>query len=109
MELIKTAFRELEAELSNEKEFNAANRRINAEYLVNILKKFLVIVDLSERERLVPVICSLLHIPADETQQIVSQWTVSAQQSVVNNYSGGVVVGNGAVLRWLLQPSDSAK
>ena len=91
----------------NEKEFNAVNRRINAEYLVNVIKKFFLSVDLSEREKLVLVICSILHIPSEEAHAIKLKWTVSMQQTTATNYSGGIVVGNGAVLRWLFQPTDS--
>ena len=80
---------------------------INAEYLVNVIKKFFMSVDLSEREKLVLVICSILHIPADESHAIKLKWTVSMQQTTATNYSGGIVVGNGAVLRWLFQPTDN--
>lgn len=94
-------------ELSREKEFNTANHRINAEYLVNLLTKFFLCEDLSERAKLVTVICSILHIPSEETREINLKWTIKSQQSICNNYEGGIVVGNGAVLRWLLQPSDT--
>ncbi len=104
---MKEAFRHLESELSREKEFNAAHRRVNAEYLVNVLKKFLISNNLGEREQLVVVLCSILHVAPEETSQISAKWTVKAQQQVATSYSGGVVVGNGAVLRWLLSSSDA--
>ena len=103
--MLKDTFREVEAELRREKEFNAEHRRVNAEYLVNVLKKFLMSKSLTEREKLIAVLCSILHISVEETQQITQKWTVEAQQQVATNHSGGVVVGNGAVLRWLMQPS----
>ena len=46
---LKVTVRELEASLMREKEFNAANRRINADYLVNVLRNFLMSGNPSER------------------------------------------------------------
>jgi hypothetical protein len=97
----------VEVELAREKEFNASNHRINAEYLVNLLTKFFLCEDLSERQKLVTVICSILHVPQEDIKQITLKWTVKAQQATCQNYEGGIVVGNGAVLRWLLQPADA--
>lgn len=71
-----------------EKEFNAANRRLNADYLVNIIKKFLNSTDASERGKLVPVLCQILHVNADESRTITEKWTVK---------TGGLV-------GWLLPP-----
>ncbi len=85
---LKATVRELESSLLREKEFNAENRRLNAEYLVNIIKKFLNSTDASERAKLVPVMCQILHISADETRSIAEKWTVK---------SGGLV-------GWLLPP-----
>jgi hypothetical protein len=64
----------LEASLLREQEFNAANHRINADYLMNVIKRFLNSTDTSERERLIPVLCQMLHISADETRQIMEKW-----------------------------------
>jgi hypothetical protein len=105
--VLKEALRTVEAELSREKEFNAEHRRINAEYLVNVLKKFLLSGSLSEREKLATVLCSILHIAPDESTQIVAKWNVKAQQQIATNHTGGVVVGNGAMLRWLLASNDT--
>ena len=96
----------MELELAREKEFNTANHRINTEYLVNLLTKFLLTTDLSEREKLVTVICSILHINSEDTMAVTAKWTVKAQQDIAHSYAGGVVIGNGAVLRWLLQPGE---
>lgn len=59
-----------------EKEFNAANRRINADYLVNVLRKFLMSGVPTEREKLVSVLCTLLHLQPDESRQIAEKWAV---------------------------------
>ena len=85
---MKETIRELESSLCREKEFNAENRRINADYLVNILRNFLMSTDPSERARLVPVLCQILHLRADETKIIAEKWAVR----------GGGLVG------WLLPP-----
>lgn len=85
---------DLQAALSRELEFNASGRHINAEYLVNVIKKFFLSADASERSKLVAVICSLLHLQQDETQLIVSKWTPTA--------------GRGGLVSWLLpQPTSS--
>lgn len=86
---LKSTIRELESSIAREKEFNAANRRINADYLVNILRKFLMSVHPAERASLVPVLCTLLHLQVDETKVIVEKWAVK--------HTGGLV-------GWLLPP-----
>jgi hypothetical protein len=68
--------RELESSLCREKEFNAENRRINADYLVNILRNFLMSTEPSERAKLVPVLCQILHLRVDETRIITEKWAV---------------------------------
>lgn len=85
---LKNTIRELEASLCREKEFNAENRRINADYLVNVLRNFLMSTDPSERAKLVPVLCQLLHLRPDESKIIAEKWAVR----------GGGLVG------WLLPP-----
>lgn len=85
--------------MGREKEFNAANRRINAEYLVNILKKFLMTSVLSERSKLVPVLCSILHLSPEDTAAITQKWHNEVQNA------GGI--GSGAYVRWLLPTSSS--
>jgi hypothetical protein len=87
---LKATVRELESSLLREQEFNAANRRVNADYLVNVLRKFLMATDASERSKLVTVLCSLLHLQPEETKVIVEKWSVKP--------SGG---GWGS---WLLPP-----
>jgi len=89
---LKVTVRELEASMMREKEFNAASRRINADYLVNVLRNFLMSTNPSERMKLVPVLCTLLHLQPDETKLIVDKWTVK---------SGGLV-------GWLLPPRPAS-
>ncbi|KAJ1403421.1 hypothetical protein B484DRAFT_437397, partial [Ochromonadaceae sp. CCMP2298] len=86
--VLKQALRDVEASLLREREFNAENRRINADYLANILTKFLMSTEPSERAKLVPVLCQLLHLRPEETRVIVEKWAVR----------GGGLVG------WLLPP-----
>ncbi len=87
--------RELESSLLREQEFNASHRRVNADYLVNILRKFLMTTDTSERSKLVSVLCSILHLQPEESRVIAEKWAVRP--------SGGLV-------SWLLPtaPSSSA-
>jgi hypothetical protein len=59
-----------------EREFNAENRQINAEYLVNILRKFLMCNDMSERHKLAIVLCSILHLRPEESKVIEEKWAV---------------------------------
>ena len=89
---LKNTIRELESSICREKEFNAENRRINADYLVNILRNFLMSTDPSERAKLVPVLCQILHLRADESKVIAERWAVR---------SGGLV-------GWLLPPRPAA-
>ena len=89
---LKNTIRELESSLCREKEFNAENRRINADYLVNILRNFLMSTEASERAKLVPVLCQILQFRPEETRIITEKWAVR---------SGGLV-------GWLLPPRPSA-
>lgn len=86
--MLKSALRELEASLLREQEFNASHRRVNADYLVNILRKFLLTTDASERSKLVDVLCQILHIQGEESRTIAERWAVR---------TGGLV-------GWLLPP-----
>jgi hypothetical protein len=68
--VLKDTMRELEASLARELEFNESNRQLNKEYLVNILRNFLMTKEASEHSKLVPVLCSILHFLPDETKII---------------------------------------
>ncbi len=85
---LKVTIRELEASLFREQEFNASHRRINADYLVNILRKFLMTIDPSERSKLVGVLCSILHLLPDETKVINEKWAVRPT-GLAGWFSGG--------------------
>ena len=75
---LKETIRELEASLCREREFNAANARMNTEYLVNILRKFLTSNSPEERSKLVSVLCTILYLQSEETRQIIDKWTVKS-------------------------------
>jgi hypothetical protein len=72
---------DLEASLANEKEFNSEHHRLNAEYLVNIIKRFLTTEDKSEQAQLVLTITQILHLRPDERKDIVNKWSVTKQPS----------------------------
>jgi hypothetical protein len=92
---LKETVKELQSSLVREEEFNSSGHRVNAEYLVNVLRKFLMSDSASERVHLVGVITQLLHMKAEECKTIADKWAVK---------SGGGLVG------WLLPraPSGSA-
>lgn len=77
MGVLKASIVELEASLSREREFNASNNRINADYLVNVLKKFLLTDNRSERGRLATAITQILHMQPDECKMITDKWTLT--------------------------------
>eukprot|EP01041_Mallomonas_annulata_P000248 gene248-457_t len=84
---LKENIRELEASLYREKEFNSDTTRLNAEYLVNILKKFLVSSDPNEKANLVPVLCSILHLRPEDSKLIASKWAVPAKRGLAGWFS----------------------
>jgi hypothetical protein len=84
--------RELEASLGREREFNAASRKINTDYLVNILRSFLMTKQASEHAKLVPVLCSILRFQPEDTKVITNLWALK----------GGGLMG------WLLPSVPSA-
>jgi len=92
VQALKDTVRELESSLCREKEFNAENRRINADYLVNILRNFLMSTEASERAKLVPVLCQILHLGAEESRIIGEKWAVRP----------------GGLVGWLLPPRPAA-
>lgn len=74
MALLKSNIQELELALSREREFNSSDTRINAEYLVNVLKKFLMTDNKSERSRLAIAITQILHMHPEECGRIADKW-----------------------------------
>lgn len=76
MSILKDTIKDLELSLSREKEFNAGDHRINADYLVNVLRNFLMATDLNERAKLVSVICQILQFRPDEMKIINQKWAL---------------------------------
>ena len=72
---MKENIRELESALQREREFNASDRKVNTEYLVNIIQKFLSSDSAEEKGKLAPVICTILHFKPDITTVITKKWT----------------------------------
>ena len=72
--MLKADIRELEQVLVREREFNSENSRMNVEYLVNILRRFLTCTNVVERASLARAVCQVLHLPKDETKAIVAAW-----------------------------------
>ena len=66
----------MEATLQREREFSAANRVINVEYLVHILRKFLLAANPAERAKLIPILCQILHLRGDDAKAINDKWQV---------------------------------
>lgn len=107
---MKLAIRELEQVLVREREFNSENNRMNIEYLVNILRRFLTCTNASERASLARAVCQVLHFRQDETKHIVSLWQskggllgfLTAPRQVLSGSgpsSGGAVVDTGLAER----------
>ena len=71
---LKENIRDLENSLAREKECNASDRKVNMDYLLNIMQRFLITDNKEEKCKLVPVICSILHFGPDDTQQICKKW-----------------------------------
>jgi chromosome segregation ATPase len=90
---LKIHIRDLEESLSREKELNASNRRVNADYLSNVVKKFLVTNDSSEKAKLVPVICSILHFQRKDTLEIKKKWPLKS---------------NGGLLGWIIPTNETS-
>jgi len=85
MNILKDTIKDLELSLSREKEFNAGDHRINADYLVNVLRNFLMATDPTERSKLVSVICQILQFRPDEMKIINQKWALKG--------SGGGLAG----------------
>ena len=80
---MKNTVLELQNEIAREREFNSSSATLNAEYLVNVLRNFLMTKSESEHAKLVPVLCSLLHFNAEETSYIVALWAEKSSGSFV--------------------------
>ena len=74
---MKSTIRELESSLCREREYNPQTHKINIEYLVNVVKSFLLTKNATEHTKLIPVLCSLLHFQSEEIKQINEIWSVN--------------------------------
>ena len=99
MSVLKSSYRELESSLLREREFNSESKRVNADYLVNILSKFLKTNNISERAHLVPVLCDILKLPKEQSQPIIETWVGLARQN-----ENGLVK---QVVKWWVSPADT--
>lgn len=91
---LKTDIRDLEGMLSRERELNAESHAYNAEYLSNVLRKFLLSTDNAERYHLIPVICAILHYHQEDIKDISSRWEPqinSKNKGLIGWWTGGVV------------------
>ena len=61
--------------LVREREFNSSTSEVNVEYLVNVLRKFLMTNNMSERAKLVTVLCSILHLRGEDAKVSGSSFT----------------------------------
>jgi hypothetical protein len=74
---LKDTIRQLESALKLEKEFNTSDRKLNTEYLVNVLKRFLTTGSAEEKGKLAPVICSILRFNAEVSASVAKKWVVN--------------------------------
>ena len=87
MVALKETIAELQTQLSREEEFNSSAHTINVEYLVNVMRQFLMSDSPSEKAHLVVAVAQLLHLKPEECRIIADKWAVR---------TGGGLVG------WLL-------
>ena len=83
LKTMKVNIKDLECSILREKELNANSRKLNAEYLVNILRSFLMTKDGTEHAKLVPVLCSILHFRAEDTIAISEKWCPKANRGFI--------------------------
>jgi GRIP domain len=92
MAALKDNVKELQLALTREKEFNASGHQINIEYLVNVLRKFFMTENKSERARLVIAVTQILHLRPEECKVIAEKWAVK-KGGLVGWFSGTADVG----------------
>ena len=82
MAALKDTIKELQAAQSRFKEFgNETDKSINLEYLVNVLKKFLLTDNLSERSRLSIALTQILHMHSEEIHAVTEKWSTNPKNS----------------------------
>ena len=76
MAALKDAIKELQAAQSRQEEFHPQDKSsINLEYLVNVLKKFLLTDNVSERSRLSLALTQILHMHPEEIKMVSEKWS----------------------------------
>lgn len=67
---LKGSIRDLEMSLVRQREFSSSSSEdnVNVEYLVHVLRKFLLTDIASERAKLVTVLCSILHLRGEDAK-----------------------------------------
>jgi hypothetical protein len=101
--VLKATIREMESTLSRERELNSSGHTLNAEYLANVLKSFLMTKSASEQAKLVSVLCSILHFQSDDTKEICELWSKKAAAA-----SRGAGVAGAGLMGWFLPPAAPA-
>jgi hypothetical protein len=76
---LKQTVLELEYALKREKEYNGPSNRVNAEYLVNVMRKFLMTDDPKERAESIAIVTQVLHLLPDECRAITDKWAVKTK------------------------------
>ena len=72
---MKETIRDLENALKREKEVKGEGRKVNMDYLMNIVKRFLLSSNHEKKCKLVPVIMSILYFNPDDIAEIKKKWT----------------------------------
>jgi hypothetical protein len=85
------------------REFNGENCALKVDYLVNVLRSFLMATGAQasrERARMAPVLCQVLHLSAEDTRAIVREWeALATPPEGLGSRLGGFVGG------WLSGPA----
>jgi GRIP domain len=75
---LKGSIRDLEMSLVRQREFSSTSSEdnVNVEYLVHVLRKFLLTDIASERAKLVTVLCSILHLRGEDAKVRTDPFTI---------------------------------
>ena len=73
--VFKDTIRDLENALKREREVKGEDRKMNMDYFMNIMKRFLLSNNHEEKCKLVPVIMGILHFNANDVTEIKKKWT----------------------------------
>jgi hypothetical protein len=77
---LKGSIRDLEMSLARQREFSSTSSEdnVNVEYLVHVLRKFLLTDIASERAKLVTVLCSILHLRGEDAKVTTHPFTIGS-------------------------------